>query len=598
MDVKVESLDDVPLIVEFCKKLNLSEVLNNHFPPHGNQKGLSNGELILGWIAHILTTNIHCKSPVNDWMQNHISVMETLLGKKITETDFEDCRLGRVLEKLADNGMWDDFEKDFYNNSFTVLQLNTSPPEDFAKSTSGDFEISKTIKIDSTTAYGHHEVVEDGIMQRGWSKDHRPDLPQLKLMVSVEGNTGYQMASEIVSGNKNDDILYLPIIEKTRKIVSTKNALLCGDSKMSNLSTRADIQKNNEYYLVPVQMHKNEKIELEKMINLVVNESQNAFLIYDNNDINPELNKIIGAGFEKERTQSFQDKGNLISWQERMLLVRSSDHANQEIRRYTDKLNKIESKLKDITSKLCPSEVGANEDLAIKIEKFFENENVDIRSLFEFEIVSEAEGREIKRAEIRKGKKREGSFTLKNFRSKLINTKINAEKFEEIKRKIGWRIYVTNAPAAVLSFASAYRFYRKTMYVIEIGFHVLKDYLQICPLFVRNDTQIIGMTRLLILALKILTLITAEIRANLKKEDTELVGLYAGQPKRKHPSPTGQSVLEYFTRQELKLIGMKIEGKWIWQITPLTDPCRVILKFLRISENCYTSIPEKLLKMG
>ena len=599
MNCKTELLDDVPLIFGFCQKLNLCELLNKHFPSHGSQKGLSNGELILGWIAHILTTNNHCKSPVSNWMHKHRSVIEALLSKKISDTDFEDCRLGRLLEKLAQDHNWHEFETSFYADAFSILQLDTSPPEDFVGlHPLTETEITRTIKIDSTTAYGHHEVIEDGIMQRGWSKDHRPDLPQLKLMVSVEGNTGYQIASDVLPGNKNDDILYVPIIERTRRIVSTKNCLFCGDSKMSHLNIKANLEKNKEYYLVPLQMHKTEKKEMESMINRIVNEDQEAYLIHDMCDSKTEINRVIAAGFEKERSQSFQDGNNLICWNERILLVRSYDHANQEIKRYVDKLNKACAKLRDLTSKACSSEETANEDIFNKINEFFENESIYERDLFEFEILCKMENKEVRRCEKRNGKQREGSFKLKKYRANLINVKVKKEKLEQIKRTIGWRTYVTNAPTSALTFSSAYRFYRKTMYVIEIGFHVLKDYIQISPIFVRDETQIIGMTRLLILTLKILTLITAEIRANLKKENAILVGLYPGQPKRKHVSPTGQSLLEYFTRQGITLIGIKIENVWNWQITPLTDICRDILRFLKIPEECYTSIPDKLFKMG
>ncbi len=41
------------------------------------------------------------------------------------------------------------------------------------------------IRLDSTTTYGYHTPREDGLMQYGHSKDHRPDQPQLKLMAAA-----------------------------------------------------------------------------------------------------------------------------------------------------------------------------------------------------------------------------------------------------------------------------------------------------------------------------------------------------------------------------------------------------------------------------
>src|SRR5512142_2259160 len=41
------------------------------------------------------------------------------------------------------------------------------------------------VRLDSTTSCGYHTVTEDGLMQLGHSKDHRPDLAQFKLMAAV-----------------------------------------------------------------------------------------------------------------------------------------------------------------------------------------------------------------------------------------------------------------------------------------------------------------------------------------------------------------------------------------------------------------------------
>ncbi len=136
------------------------------------------------------------------------------------------------------------------------------------------------------------------------------------------------------------------------------------------------------------------------------------------------------------------------------------------------------------------------------------------------------------------------------------------------------------------------------MYFVEIGFHVLKDYLNISPLFVRDEKQIIGMNKLLMLALKILTLMTAEIRSNMKKENLEIQGLYAGQPVRKHSAPTAQSLLKYFSRQDIILIGHKIDDVWHWGISPLTDQCRTILKMLKLDENIYEKLAENVMHLG
>ena len=50
----------------------------------------------------------------------------------------------------------------------------------------------------------------------GHSKDHRPDLAQLKIMLSTLDPIGMPIAAEILSGEKADSALYIPAIERVR----------------------------------------------------------------------------------------------------------------------------------------------------------------------------------------------------------------------------------------------------------------------------------------------------------------------------------------------------------------------------------------------
>nr|MBA3283845.1 transposase [Nitrosopumilus sp.] len=531
-----ELLSDIPLIIGFSKKINLLSVLDKVLSVHGNQKGLSNAQVVLVWLSHILTQNNHCKSPVNDWVSKHKLALEVSLNIKISETDFDDMKLSRLLNKFADDNTWKMLESLFYKDSFSILDLSTNVPEYFKENPSSTNEIRMAIKVDSTTAYGHHEVTKNGIMQRGWSKDHRPDLPQVKMMVSVEGNTGLQIASNVVSGNQNDDPLYIPILEDTRKIIDTKNSLICGDSKMSAISIRADIVKNNELYLSPLQLNDAVKKLHEELTEKIVDGDQQAELIWDIDENNKAT--LIGAGFEISRSLSYElNNKEKLEWNERILLVRSTVHAQNEILKFDKKIEKFNDTLSKFESKLCDTEEKSKLDFLKKFEEINNDKNINFFE-YKIETVIEIDKKKIKNK--KKDSIEEAFVNRKRYRTVIVEVCERTDLLNIQRHRLGWRLYVTNAKKEHLTFSSAYRYYRKTMYVIEIGFHALKDYINISPLFVRNEKQILGMTRLLILALKILTLMTAYIRKNMKKENIVLKGLYAGQPARKHPAPTAQ----------------------------------------------------------
>ena len=54
------------------------------------------------------------------------------------------------------------------------------------------------------------------MFQFGHSKHHRPDLPQVKVMLATLDPLGMPVATQVVAGQKADDPLYIPAIDQVR----------------------------------------------------------------------------------------------------------------------------------------------------------------------------------------------------------------------------------------------------------------------------------------------------------------------------------------------------------------------------------------------
>lgn len=68
------------------------------------------------------------------------------------------------------------------------------------------------MRLDSTTASGYGSVTPDGLFQFGHSKDHRPDLPQVKVILSTLDPLGLPLATTVPPGQRADGPLYIPAI--------------------------------------------------------------------------------------------------------------------------------------------------------------------------------------------------------------------------------------------------------------------------------------------------------------------------------------------------------------------------------------------------
>ena len=169
-----ERVDDVPLLLGFLMKLQVPEIVDHHLPPHPLHEGLSNGWLITVWLAYILSQADHRKSHVQKWVESLQHTIETLIGQPIRSVEFSDDRLTLVLKRLSDPVVWQELESSLWRAQCEVYAL---PPVE-------------RIRLDATTTYGYHTVEDDGVMQLGHSKDHRPDLPQIKLMAAAAEPSG------------------------------------------------------------------------------------------------------------------------------------------------------------------------------------------------------------------------------------------------------------------------------------------------------------------------------------------------------------------------------------------------------------------------
>ena len=62
------------------------------------------------------------------------------------------------------------------------------------------------------------------------------------------------LATDVLSGERADDGLYIPIMERIEPAYQTTGLLFVGDCKMSALETRAYLTRHQDYYLSPLPL--------------------------------------------------------------------------------------------------------------------------------------------------------------------------------------------------------------------------------------------------------------------------------------------------------------------------------------------------------
>jgi transposase len=126
---------------------------------------------------------------------------------------------------------------------------------------------------------------------------------------------------------------------------------------------------------------------------------------------------------------------------------------------------------------------------------------------------------------------------------------------------------------------------------LERDFHLLKDApLGIRPWFVRRDDQLVGLSFLLLLALRVLSLCEVLMRRGQQRRGDRLLGLYVGQPRRRVDHPTGLAVLKAVARLELTLTRIRVGDEERWHLTELPALVRRVLDDLGLEQSWYTRL--------
>src|SRR5260221_1382435 len=327
-----ERVDDVALLIGPMVKMGLPEVLDRHIPRHWRQRGLSWGGTAVIWLAYILTEGDHRKVSVETYLKGMQHTLSHLTAQVIEPLDFSDDRLSHLLTHLRKRAYWHQIEQDLNTRSIAVYDLS-----------------QEVIRCDATTVSGAHEVTADGLIQFGHSKDD-PTRPQIKVMMGSLDPLGMPLATDVLSGERADDGLYLALMERIRPGLKTTGLLFVGDCKMSALETRAAIAGHHDWYLSPLPLTGATADAMDTWVTEGVTQGERGELerIVRANDRGHTV--LAAEGYEVERTcQAPGDAMDAAAWHERVLVVRSPMHADQQAAGLEKRLCHAETTLAALT---------------------------------------------------------------------------------------------------------------------------------------------------------------------------------------------------------------------------------------------------------
>jgi transposase len=563
-----ERVDDVALLIGQMVKMGLPEVLDRHIPRHWTQRGLSWGWTAVIWLAYILTEGDHRKVSVETYLKGMHHTLSHLTAQVIEPLDFSDDRLSHLLKHLSKPAYWHQIEHDLNARSIEVYDLSQD-----------------VIRCDATTVSGEHEVTAGGLFQFGHSKDD-PTRPQIKVMLGSLDPLGMPLATDVVSGERADDGLYLPLIERIRTGLQTPGLLFVGDCKMSALDTRAYLARHQDWYLSPLPLTGATAEAIDAWITTGVRKGEPGALerIWRINERGHEV--LAAEGYEFERTCGTPDSD--VEWRDRVLVVRSPLHANQQAAGLETRLHHAEAQLMALTP---PRGRGKRQitdaaRLMEAIDHVLTAHRVDglLRVAWEKQVEQTTQYVGRGRGAVHREKR-----VIEKRRYHITQITRQEDRIAALRQRFGWKAFVTNAGPQRLSLREAVLCYRNE-YRVERIFNRLKSRVHIAPLFVKLNEQIEGLTYLLTLGVRVLTVTEFVLRRSLEIAQASLPGLHPENKHKRTDKPTAERVLRAFAGISLTIIKNAAGEDILRRLTPLSGVQEAILQRLGLGTTLYRQL--------
>lgn len=549
--IEVIRVDDIPLLLALMTEMGIEKEIDKNVKRHGLWQGISVGKIVVIWMSYILTMHDHRLEPVQKWVNKRKALFNRLLGIELRETDMTDDRLAKVLTMLGKEETQALIDESWNQEWITMYELPT--------------EITR---YDSTsvTVYKEADESEDSIIGYGFSKDHRPDLAQFKIMLSTL-DMGMPLTCQVVNGKRADDGLYIPAYKSVTKTMGHANFLGVGDGKMAAWASRCSFATGGSWYLCPYRGTAAKGEDTDSWIETALEKGTERQEVTRIDEITGEISTIASVYEWSREQQTLNAQNETVTWTERVLVSHSPALQKGMT---TRRLRSEQKAFAELEKLLLPPKRGRKRyrtaaELQEVVDKLLKKRRLG--DIIDVSLASQP-------------------HKDKGQRWAVSSYQRNEAAWQAMLDRLGWQIYLTSVPTTLYNTAQVIHAYRRQPH-LERGISRLKSRnLRIRPVFLSHPQRIVGLTWLLILALRLLVLMEFRVRRELSQLNESLQGLKSGNLTTATQRPTTEKMLEAFTDINWSIVSFGDTQHY--HITPLNDTQRHILRLLHLPTDIYT----------
>ena len=537
-----------PIIQHYMDILGVSETIGSYVPSDKRKK--LETEDVLSLVIHNILTAPSSLYEFQDWLKP-IDLNALNYDEKFNDYIYDE-RIGRDLEAFYDCRHQDVFFK-LTLNAIEIYDLDCSQVH------------QDTTTITFTGKYldwGAHEKIG-----YGHNKDHRPDLKQLVLGLSVTSDGAVPISHRIYDGNQSDDTLHVANHRYLQRLLSRTDFIYVADCKLATETNLEKISSCEGKFVTVMPRTWKEDAEFRK--NVISDLIEWALLLEKPNNRKP--NHIIDHYYVAKGDYKTKHDYQLY-W------IKSTQKQRQDIETRERRLQKSIGQLKLIQTKLNKYKLKTEEQIENKIELILKENKC--QELITFQINS---NELYKKSFNKPGRPTENSeIQLVSKITYSISFSKNDLAIEQQAKTDGIFPLITNLDCNEYNAKRVFEIYKFQPF-LEKRYSQLKTYQEVAPVFLKKGERIVAFLHLQVIALMIAALIERKIRLAMKKNNIKELPIYPEQ--RKCKAPTMHEIVRLFQSVER----FEMEKNGTTTIFPAELDCRQkkVLELLEVPLKLY-----------
>ena len=502
-----------PIIEHFIELLRIREIIGTYMP--ADKRMRLDDEKVLGLLIHNILTTPNPLYEMQDWLK---PLDAEKVGLRPEETKYiQDDRVGRALARFYRSRVKDMF----FRLALRSIKL---------------FELDcRRIHHDTTSVtfagkYPGWSAKE--LLTHGTNKDHRPDLKQLVLGLSVTGDGAVPVSHQIYDGNQTDDRLHPANHKALQKLLQRVDFIYVADCKLATEENLRKISTWGGLFVSVMPRTWKEDEQFRQRVRRGKIRWKHILSRRNNRKPDSKLDRYYVAEGDYTTSQGYR-----LHW------IRSTQKAEQDTETRKRHIHRALEELRSIQPKLNTYNLKRRKQIAQRIERVLEEQQCS--TLIKYEIHATREYRRVYQKKGRPTDETPSKLTWKEVFS--ISFGVDKDAVSDEEHVDGVFPLITNLNTKAYPAKKVLEIYKFQPF-LEKRFSQIKTYQEIAPVYLKNAERVVAFLHVHVMALTVAALIERQLRRAMHKRGIHSLPIYPEN--RPCTSPTMFDIVRLFRNVE------------------------------------------------